>query len=53
MEARVMQHETDHLDGVLYTMRMTDFSQFGFNEELARSSAGAAAAIAAAKARVA
>lgn len=53
MEARVMQHETDHLDGVLYTMRMTDFGQFGFNEELARTSAGAAAAIAAAKARTA
>jgi peptide deformylase len=34
--ARVMQHETDHLDGVLYPMRMEDLSQFGFVEELAR-----------------
>jgi len=32
--ARVMQHEYDHLDGILYTMRMTDFRYFGFNEEL-------------------
>ena len=28
--------EYDHLDGVLYPMRVTDFSQFGFVEELAR-----------------
>lgn len=34
--ARVVQHEADHLDGILYPMRMTDFSRFGFNEELAR-----------------
>lgn len=34
--ARVMQHEYDHLDGVLYTMRVTDFRFFGFNEELDR-----------------
>jgi peptide deformylase len=33
-EARVYQHEVDHLDGILYPMRMTDLSQFGFNEEL-------------------
>lgn len=32
--ARVVQHENDHLDGILYTMRVTDFSLFGFNEEL-------------------
>ena len=37
MAARVMQHETDHLLGVLYPMRMTDFSRFGFVEELARA----------------
>ncbi len=36
--ARVVQHEADHLDGILYPMRMHDFSQFGFNEELARAS---------------
>ena len=32
--ARVVQHEVDHLDGILYPMRMTDLSRFGFNEEL-------------------
>jgi peptide deformylase len=32
--ARVVQHEVDHLDGILYPMRMTDMSHFGFNEEL-------------------
>jgi peptide deformylase len=32
--ARVVQHEVDHLDGILYPQRMTDLSQFGFNEEL-------------------
>lgn len=32
----VIQHEYDHLDGILYPMRMTDFSLMGFNEELAR-----------------
>ena len=34
--ARVIQHEYDHLDGILYTMRVTDFRFFGFNEELDR-----------------
>jgi peptide deformylase len=32
--ARVVQHECDHLDGVLYPMRIRDLSKFGFNEEL-------------------
>ena len=32
--ARVVQHEVDHLDGVLYPMRMEDMSTFGFDEEL-------------------
>jgi peptide deformylase len=32
--ARVVQHEVDHLDGILYPMRIADLSQFGFNEEL-------------------
>lgn len=32
--ARVVQHEVDHLDGVLYPMRIRDLSQFGFNEAL-------------------
>ncbi len=34
--ARVIQHEYDHLDGILYPMRVTDFRYFGFNEELDR-----------------
>ena len=34
--ANEVQHEYDHLDGRLYPMRITDFSQFGFAEELAR-----------------
>lgn len=34
MRARVLQHEVDHLDGVLYLDRMTDFSRFGYVEEL-------------------
>lgn len=38
--AGVVQHEYDHLDGVLYPMRVTDFRLFGFNEELARALAG-------------
>jgi peptide deformylase len=35
-EARVVQHETDHLDGIMYPMRMSDFRYFGFNEETDR-----------------
>lgn len=31
--ARVVQHEVDHLDGLLYPQRMTDMSQFGFEQE--------------------
>ena len=32
--ARVVQHECDHLIGVLSPMRITDFSQFGFTDIL-------------------
>ena len=32
--ARVVQHEVDHLDGVLYPMRIRDFTRFGFIEQL-------------------
>ena len=32
--ARVVQHEVDHLDGILYPMRIRDLSKFGFNEAL-------------------
>ena len=34
--AIVVQHECDHLDGILYPMRMTDMSCFGFEDELSR-----------------
>ena len=33
----VVQHENDHLDGILYPMRMTDFRQMGFSDEIARA----------------
>ena len=32
--ARVVQHECDHLDGILYPQRMTDMRSFGFTKEL-------------------
>jgi peptide deformylase len=32
--ARVVQHETDHLQGILYPMRIRDLRNFGFNETL-------------------
>jgi peptide deformylase len=32
--ARFAQHEVDHLDGILYPMRIRDFSQFGFTSVL-------------------
>lgn len=32
--ARVVQHETDHLNGVLYPMRIKDLTKFGFTEVL-------------------
>ena len=32
--ARVVQHECDHLDGILYPMRMQDLSRFGFTDVL-------------------
>ncbi len=32
--ARVVQHECDHLEGILYPMRIEDFSTFGFTEVL-------------------
>lgn len=39
--ARVVQHEVDHLDGVLYLMRMDDLSQLAFVDELNRAMADA------------
>jgi len=35
--ARVVQHECDHLDGILYPMRMTDLSRLMFVDEMQRS----------------
>lgn len=32
--ARVVQHECDHLDGILYPMRIRDMSRFGFVDVL-------------------
>jgi peptide deformylase len=32
--ARVVQHECDHLDGILYPMRIRDLRNFGFNEAM-------------------
>ena len=33
--ARVVQHEVDHLRGILYPMRIKDLRNFGFTEEIA------------------
>jgi peptide deformylase len=38
--ARVVQHECDHLDGILYPQRMTDLSQLMFRDQM-RHHAGA------------
>ncbi len=32
--ARVVQHEVDHLDGILYPRRIEDLTQFGFSDAL-------------------
>ena len=32
--AVVVQHECDHLDGILYPMRLKDMSLFGYHEEI-------------------
>jgi peptide deformylase len=32
--ARVVQHECDHLWGILFPMRVRDFSRFGFTDVL-------------------
>lgn len=32
--ARVVQHECDHLNGILYPMRIKDFTRFGFTDVL-------------------
>ena len=35
--ARVVQHECDHLDGILYPQRIENMQSFGYNDELMRS----------------
>lgn len=35
--ARVVQHECDHLDGILYPQRIRDLTRFGFIDELAEA----------------
>ena len=35
--ARIVQHECDHLDGILYPMRMEDISKLGYSEEISRT----------------
>jgi peptide deformylase len=42
--ARVVQHECDHLDGILYPQRMTDLSQLSFMEEMRHRAAARRAA---------
>jgi peptide deformylase len=39
--ARVVQHECDHLDGILYPQRIRDLRQFGFTDVLFPELAGA------------
>ena len=39
--ARVVQHEVDHLDGILYPQRIRDLTRFGFEDALAGGEAGA------------
>ncbi len=34
--ARLLQHECDHLDGILYPMRMDDLTSFGYSDELSQ-----------------
>ena len=38
--ARVVQHECDHLDGILYPMRIRDMRDFGFTDVLFPGDAG-------------
>jgi peptide deformylase len=42
LHARVVQHEVDHLDGVLYPMRMPDLRQLTFETELRHFADGSA-----------
>lgn len=35
--ARVMQHELDHLDGILFPMRVKDMKDFGYESEIVKN----------------
>ncbi|CAM4418356.1 MAG: Peptide deformylase [Legionella sp.] len=39
LHARVVQHEYDHLDGIIFLDRVTDHSSLGFHEELIQAGA--------------
>lgn len=41
LHARVVQHEYDHLEGVLFPMRLSDAALFGFREEIEAAIAAA------------
>jgi peptide deformylase len=41
-QARILQHETDHLDGYLYLDRMRDFQTLGYSEEILAAAKAAA-----------
>ncbi len=41
-QARILQHEVDHLNGILYLDRMTDFSTLGYGPELQAAAEAAA-----------
>jgi peptide deformylase len=43
LHARVVQHECDHLDGVLYPQRMPDLAYLGFLEEMRQFSSATTA----------
>lgn len=43
--ARVVQHEVDHLDGILFPQRMKDLSLLAFQDELDRFGAGHSQAV--------
>jgi len=43
-QARILQHEVDHLDGIIYLDRMTDLKTLGYDEELRAAETADAAA---------
>ena len=41
-QARILQHEVDHLDGIVYLDRMTDLTSLGYDTELEEAAKAAA-----------